>query len=127
MRERLARAATFPASRVGKWVTLAAWLVVLVSLAPLAAQFEDAQENRPSSFLPGSSESVEALDALAELPSGEASRSPSRQGQQLRRRSSSRLRPLRRPSSPFARACSKIPPLRALVQPSAAHRRRCLI
>jgi RND superfamily putative drug exporter len=73
MRERLARAATFPASRVGKWVTLAAWLVVLVALGPLAAQFEDAQENRPSSFLPGSSESVEALDALAEFPSGEVS------------------------------------------------------
>jgi RND superfamily putative drug exporter len=73
MRERLTRVGTFPASPVGKWVTLAAWVVVLVALGPLAVQFEDAQENRPSSFLPGSSESVEALDALADFPSGEVS------------------------------------------------------
>ncbi len=73
IRERVARAAVFPAGRVGKWVTLAVWVLLLIGLAPFASQFEDAQENRPASFLPGSSESVEALDLLDDFPSGEVS------------------------------------------------------
>lgn len=73
IRERLTGVATFPANRRGKWVALGVWIMLLVVSAPLAAQFESAQENRPSSFLPGGAESVEALQLTEGFPSGEVS------------------------------------------------------
>ncbi len=73
MRERLTRLAAFPASRRGKWVALGVWILLLVVSAPFAARFESAQENRPSSFLPGGAESVETLQLTEEFPSGEVS------------------------------------------------------
>jgi RND superfamily putative drug exporter len=68
----LGRIAVFPAGRVGKWVVLAAWILLIVALSPLGSRFEGAQENEPSSFLPGDAESVLVLDQLDRFPSGEA-------------------------------------------------------
>ncbi len=59
------------AGRGRRWVVLAAWLVVVGGLGPLAGRFESVQKNEPASFLPGGSESVRVLDAAAGFPSGE--------------------------------------------------------
>jgi RND superfamily putative drug exporter len=69
--ERLRRAGGFPATRVGKWVVLLAWIVVLVVAAGPASQFEDAQENESSSFLPGDAESTLVLEELDRFDEGE--------------------------------------------------------
>lgn len=71
MRDVLTRIAAFPASRRGKWVVLGAWVLVLVLLFPLASKFESAQSNEPSSFLPGSAESVVVLDLQERFPGGD--------------------------------------------------------
>lgn len=71
MRNVLTRIAAFPASRRGKWVVLGAWVLVLVLLFPLASKFESAQSNEPSSFLPGSAESVAVLDLQEKFPGGD--------------------------------------------------------
>jgi RND superfamily putative drug exporter len=54
-----------------RFVVLGAWLLAAAALAPLAGRFEQAQENEPSSFLPGGSESVKVLEAAKDFPSGE--------------------------------------------------------
>jgi len=54
-----------------RFVVLGAWLLAAAALAPLAGRFEQAQENEPSSFLPGGSESVRVLEAAKDFPSGE--------------------------------------------------------
>ena len=56
--------------RTGRFVVLAVWLVVAAALGPLAGRFEGAQQNEPSSFLPGDAESVRVLDAADTFPSG---------------------------------------------------------
>jgi putative drug exporter of the RND superfamily len=71
MKSVLARIATFPANRRGKWVVLAAWILILVLVFPLASKFESAQSNEPSSFLPGSAESVAVLDLQEQFPGGD--------------------------------------------------------
>ena len=71
MRDVLTHIAAFPASRRGKWVVLGAWVLVLVLLFPLASKFESAQSNEPSSFLPGSAESVAVLDLQEKFPGGD--------------------------------------------------------
>lgn len=63
--------AAFPAGRVGKWIMLGIWILVLVALFPLASRFESAQSNEPSSFLPGSAESVTVLELQEEFPGGD--------------------------------------------------------
>lgn len=63
--------AAFPAGRVGKWVVLAAWILILVAIFPLASKFESVQSNEPSSFLPGSAESVLVLDLQEKFPGGD--------------------------------------------------------
>ena len=55
-----------------KFLVLAAWLALVLGLAPLAGRFEDAQRNEPSSFLPEGAESVRVLEASSGFPSGEA-------------------------------------------------------
>ncbi len=67
----LARIATFPATKWGKWIVLGAWILILVGLFPLAAKFESAQSNEPSSFLPGTAESVTVLDLQEQFPGGD--------------------------------------------------------
>jgi len=67
----LSRIATFPADRRGKWVVLAAWILILVVIFPFAGKFESAQSNEPSSFLPGTAESVAVLDLQEQFPGGD--------------------------------------------------------
>lgn len=67
----IARILTFPAHRIGKWVTLVAWLAIAFASFPLVGKFESAQNNEPSSFLPGSAESVRALEQAKRFPSGD--------------------------------------------------------
>jgi len=65
------RVLTLPSGRRAKWVVLVVWLAVLAAAGPLAGRFESVQKNENSSFLPGSAESVKALDAIKRFPSGE--------------------------------------------------------
>jgi len=58
--------------RRSKFVVLGVWVLALVASGPLAAKFESKQRNEPSSFLPGSAESVAVLEAGKEFPSGQA-------------------------------------------------------
>ena len=71
MLERLRRAGGFPATRVGKFVVLLAWIVILVIAGAPASQFEDAQQNESSSFLPGDAESTKVLDEIERFQAGE--------------------------------------------------------
>ena len=61
----------FPAGRRAKWLVL----VVMVLLGGIggsqAGKLEQAQKNEPSSFLPGDSQSVAALEEAKRFPSGE--------------------------------------------------------
>ncbi|MGH4030523.1 MMPL family transporter [Actinomycetota bacterium Odt1-20B] len=50
-----------------KWLVVAFWLVVFVLVAPLAQKLTDAQDNDASSWLPGSAESTQVLDASKEF------------------------------------------------------------
>src|SRR5512134_2509920 len=59
------------AGRRSKFAVLGAWIAVAVALGPLAARFEAAQRNEPSSFLPGDAESVLVLEAGAGFEAGE--------------------------------------------------------
>ena len=54
-----------------KYLVLGAWLVALIALGPLIGAFESKQQNEPTSFLPGDSESVAVLDASREFPQAE--------------------------------------------------------
>jgi putative drug exporter of the RND superfamily len=60
----LSRLATFSSERIGKFVVLGVWIALVVALGPAASQFESAQKNEASSFLPGDAESTKVLDAL---------------------------------------------------------------
>src|SRR3954454_24991171 len=63
---------TFSAGRVAKFFVLAgALLVAGVIGGAFAGKFEKAQKNETSSFLPGDTESVQALDAVKRFPGGE--------------------------------------------------------
>ncbi|CAA9534344.1 MAG: transporter, MMPL family [uncultured Thermoleophilia bacterium] len=62
---------TFPASRSRKWIVALMWLVVIAGGASFGAKFEGAQSNESSSFLPGGTESLEALELADRFPSGE--------------------------------------------------------
>ena len=50
---------------------LAIALVVVFALFPASGEFEDAQENEATSFLPGDAESVKALKAIEQFPDGQ--------------------------------------------------------
>jgi len=51
---------------------LALWLLLAAALGPFAGKFESAQQNKPSSFLPGGAESVRMLHASEGFSSGQA-------------------------------------------------------
>ncbi len=59
------------AGRRSKFAVLALWLLGIVALGPSIGKFEDAQQNEPSSFLPGKAESVQVLEASDAFPSGD--------------------------------------------------------
>lgn len=66
-RSRLRRLATLPAGKVGKVIVLVAWIAIMVAAVGPAGQFEDAQKNEASSFLPGDAESTRALERIERL------------------------------------------------------------
>ena len=68
----MAKLAGIVSGRRSKFVVLGLWVVLVVALGPLAGKFESAQQNEPSSFLPGDAESVRVLDAADGFPSGQA-------------------------------------------------------
>ena len=65
---------TFPAGRRAKWIVFAIWFVaIFIAAGPanLPGKFEDAESNEATSYLPGSAESTDALDATEALQNGE--------------------------------------------------------
>ncbi|MEU6803048.1 MMPL family transporter [Streptomyces neyagawaensis] len=53
--------------RRAKWVVLVLWLILLFVVAPLASKLTDAQDNDAASWLPGSAESTQVLQASEEF------------------------------------------------------------
>jgi RND superfamily putative drug exporter len=62
---------TLPAGRIAKWIVFAVTFVVFAAFASQGGKFENAQKTETSSFLPGSAESVKALNAIDRFPGGE--------------------------------------------------------
>lgn len=65
---------TFAAGRRTKWVVFGIWfLAIFIASGPanLPGKFEDAESNEATSYLPGSAESTDALDATESLQDGE--------------------------------------------------------
>jgi putative drug exporter of the RND superfamily len=65
---------TFAAGRRTKWIVFGIWfLAIFIAAGPaeLPSKFEDAESNEATSYLPGSAESTEALDATESLQDGE--------------------------------------------------------
>ncbi|MGX1560095.1 MMPL family transporter [Streptomyces sp. NPDC055506] len=58
MRALLQHVARAPAGRRGKWLVLAAWLILAVVLGPLAGKLGDVEESGPNAFLPRGAESA---------------------------------------------------------------------
>ncbi|NDU71838.1 MMPL family transporter [Actinomadura sp. DSM 109109] len=54
----LKRAASAPGGRRTKWIVLAAWIVLVVVLGPLAGKLGDVEETGANAFLPGGAESA---------------------------------------------------------------------
>jgi RND superfamily putative drug exporter len=67
----VSRGADLVAGRRSKFVVLAAWLLTIAALGPFIGKFEGAQQNEPSSFLPGDAESVRVLETSDEFPAGD--------------------------------------------------------
>jgi RND superfamily putative drug exporter len=61
--------ARVPGGRIGKWVVLGVWLVLLVGLGPLAGKLTGAEDNQASSWLPGSAESTQVLNLTGQFQS----------------------------------------------------------
>jgi RND superfamily putative drug exporter len=55
------RLAKLPSNRVGKWVFVGLWAVLLAVLAPLAGDLGKVQDNNIESWLPGDAESTQVL------------------------------------------------------------------
>ncbi|MFC8388284.1 MMPL family transporter [Streptomyces sp. NPDC057238] len=58
MRALLQRVARAPGGRRGKWLVLAAWLILTLALGPLAGKLGDVEETGPNAFLPRGAESA---------------------------------------------------------------------
>ena len=67
----LGRVLTMACGRRSKWLFLVAWVVIFAAVSGPASKFEDAQKNEPSSFSPGSAESLKANEADEGLSLGE--------------------------------------------------------
>jgi RND superfamily putative drug exporter len=59
------------AGRRGKFGVLLAWVRLIAALGPFIGKVEGAQQNEPSSFLPGDAESVRVLEASDGFPGGD--------------------------------------------------------
>ncbi|MGH3243417.1 MAG: MMPL family transporter, partial [Spirillospora sp.] len=61
-KSRAHRLAGLIAGRRTKWAVLAAWIVLLVALGPLAGKLGDVEENDAASWLPGGAESTQVVE-----------------------------------------------------------------
>src|SRR5882757_6974005 len=61
--------ARVPGGRIGKWVVLGVWIVLLVGLGSLAGKLTGAEDNQASSWLPGSAESTQVLNLTGQFQS----------------------------------------------------------
>jgi hypothetical protein len=61
MLHRLGRMTAWPCSRRGKWLMLAAWVVLLGVAGPLAGKLQHAEVNDPSTYLPAGAQSTQEL------------------------------------------------------------------
>lgn len=59
MSARIKQLVAAPGGRRTKWLVLAAWILLLVALGPLAGKLGDVEETGPNAFLPRSAESAE--------------------------------------------------------------------
>ncbi len=71
LRTRARSLAQLPGGRRTKFAVVGVWIVILMAIGPLSSKFEDAQQNRPVDYLPNSAESVKALNATEDFPSGD--------------------------------------------------------
>ncbi|MGW8987700.1 MMPL family transporter [Streptomyces parvus] len=63
----LRKLAALPSGRVGKWVVIALWAVILVPALMLAGKLGDAEENDNSAWLPGNAESTAVVERAQKL------------------------------------------------------------
>ena len=68
---RLREALQIPGGRRAKFAVIGVWLLIAIAIGPLSGKFEDVQKNDPVDYLPGSAESVKALQKVKKLPDGE--------------------------------------------------------
>ena len=61
MLRRLGRMTAWPCSRRGKWLMLAAWVMLLAVAGPLAGKLQHAEVNDPSAYLPAGAQSTQEL------------------------------------------------------------------
>ncbi len=61
--------ARVPGGKVGKWVVLGVWLVLLLGLGSLAGKLNGAENNQASSWLPGSAESTQVVNLTGQFHS----------------------------------------------------------
>jgi RND superfamily putative drug exporter len=66
------RAFALAAGPRAKWIFALAWIGLAALAAPAATRFQHAQNNDPSSYLPGSAESSRALAAVKRISGGDA-------------------------------------------------------
>ncbi|MEU6763340.1 MMPL family transporter [Streptomyces sp. NPDC046853] len=64
MRPLLRRVATAPSGRRSKWLVLAAWLILVVALGPLAGKLGDVEDTSANAFLPRGAESAQVNTEL---------------------------------------------------------------
>ncbi|WBB64245.1 MMPL family transporter [Streptomyces sp. WMMC500] len=64
MSARIKQLVAAPGGRRTKWLVLAAWILLLVALGPLAGKLGDVEDTGPNAFLPRSAESAELNTAL---------------------------------------------------------------
>ncbi|MGI5204801.1 MMPL family transporter [Spirillospora sp. CA-108201] len=67
----LKRAASAPGGRRSKWLVLAAWLVLVVVLGPLAGRLGDVEDTGANAFLPGGAESAQVNTELEKFRTDE--------------------------------------------------------
>ncbi|MEE1828481.1 MMPL family transporter [Streptomyces sp. BE20] len=65
------RMASLPGGRVGKWVVLALWAVVLVPALMLAGRLGDVEKNDNSAWLPGNAESTKVVERAESFQLGD--------------------------------------------------------
>jgi RND superfamily putative drug exporter len=61
--------ARMPGGRIGKWVVLGVWVLLLVGLGSLAGKLTGAENNQASSWLPGSAESTQVVNLTGQFQS----------------------------------------------------------